>query len=426
MLDIKFIKEYRDIVLDAIKNKKGEEVDLDKVLELHEKRKELGQELSKINEERNIAAKDRNIEEGKKLKEKAQKIEEEYGNVEREFVQLMIKLPNIPSPDTPIGDDESGNKVLRQWGDKPEFSFKPQAHWDLGKDLDLIDSERAAEVSGARFTYLKGDLVLLQFALVDLAFKTLTNEDTLKVIADEAGLDISTKPFVPVVPPVMMKSAVMNQMARLDPVDDRYFFEKDDLVFIGSAEHTMGPLHMGEVIDEKDLPIRYVGYSTSFRREAGSYGKDTRGILRQHQFDKVEMESFSIPETSLQEQDFLVAIQEYLLRKLEIPHQTIIVCTGDMGLPDTRQLDVETWMPGQDAYRETHSADHMGSYQARRLGTRVRRDENKREFVHMNDATVFAIGRMLIAIMENNQQEDGSIKIPKVLQSYLGKEVIGK
>ncbi len=424
MLDIKFIKENRELVEEAIKNKRAEAVDLDRLLELAEERRSLQQELSELNQKRNAVAAERNIEEGNKLKTAGQNLKDKIDTVEKEFISLMIKLPNIPSPDTPLGEDESGNKVVREWGEKPVFDFEPKPHWELGKALDLIDSERAGDISGARFAYLKKDLVLLQFALIQWVFSILTNEETLKNIIDEAGLTVSPKAFVPILPPVMMKSAVMNRMARLHPIDDRYFFEKDDLVLIGSAEHTMGPLHMDETLPEEALPIRYVGYSTAFRREAGSYGKDTKGILRQHQFDKIELETFCLPEHSYQEQDLLVAIQEYLLRKLKLPYQVVLVCTGDMGKPDHRQIDIETWMPGQKTYRETHSADLMQGYQARRLNTRVKRVSGQTEHVHMNDATAFALGRTLIAIMENYQQADGTIAVPAVLQSYLGRSVI--
>ena len=225
----------------------------------------------------------------------------------------------------------------------------------------------------------------------------------------------------------MMRSLVMNRMARLDPIDDRFYFEKDDLVLIGSAEHTLGPLHMDETLKEEQLPIRYAGYSPSFRREAGSFGKDTKGILRLHQFDKLEMESFVKPEDGLAEQDFMIAIQEHLMRKLALSHQTVLICTGDMGFPDQRQIDLETWMPGQNTYRETHSADYVGGFQARRLNTRLKRAGGEVEPVHMNDATVFAMGRTLIAIMENYQQEDGTITVPEVLCPFMGgKETIGK
>jgi seryl-tRNA synthetase len=426
MLDITFIRENRDIVAKAIRDKKTAPVDLDLLIVRADQRKELKQRLSELNRERNQAAQERNIEKGKELKDQAQRVEEELARVEKEFISLMIQIPNIPSPDTPIGPDESGNKVIRQWGEKPTFNFEPKAHWDIGKDLNIIDTDSAGEISGARFSYLMGDLVLMQFALIKFVFEVLTNKETLDTIAEEAGLTISTKSFIPMLPPVMIKSAVMNRMARLHPIEERYFFEKDDLVLIGSAEHTMGPLFMDKIIEEKDLPIRYIGYSTAFRREAGAYGKDTKGILRQHQFDKIEMETFCLPEHSYQEQDFLVAIQEYLLRKLKIHHQTVLICTGDMGGPDHRQIDIECWMPGQGVFRETHSADLMQGYQSRRLNTRVRRTDGKIEHVHMNDATALALGRTLIAIIENYQQADGSITIPEVLRSYMSKDVISK
>ncbi len=420
MLDIKFIQENRDLVEKAIKDKKAQPVDLNEVLRLYEERKNAQNKLDETNHRRKVAADERNIEEGRRLKEETQALEERIASLGKEFIALMIKIPNVPSPDTPVGSDESGNKVLRQWGEKPAFNFEPRAHWDIGMMLDIIDTEKASEISGARFAYLKGDLALMQFALIQLAFKVLTDESILKSIIDEKGLSISAKPFIPVVPPVMMRSAVMNRMARLQPIDERYYFEKDDMVFVGSAEHTIGPLHMDEILTEESLPIRYIGYSTAFRREAGTYGKDTKGILRQHQFDKLEMESFALPEHSYAEQDFFVAIQEYMLQQLRLPYQVVIICTGDMGGPDHRQMDIETWMPGQHTYRETHTSDLMGGYQARRLNTRIKRTDGKTEPVHMNDATLFAIGRTLIAIIENYQNADGSITIPEALRPYMG------
>ncbi|MAF59797.1 serine--tRNA ligase [bacterium] len=424
MLDIKFILGNKRIVEETIQNKKGEPVDLGKLESLYEERKKLRQKVTEINQKRNIAAKERNVDEGKKLRVELQKAEDELDRIEKEFVRLMIKIPNVASPDTPIGSDESHNKVVRQWGDKTKFNFKAKEHDELGKELGVIDSEKAADISGARFTYLKGDLAMIQYALFHFVMNVLTNEETLKEIANEAGADISVKPFVPVVPPLMMKTAVMNRMARLDPIDERYVFEKDDLVLIGSAEHTLGPLHMDEVIEDKNLPLRYVAFTPAFRREAGSYGKDTKGIIRQHQFDKIEMETFTRPEDSLKEQDFIVGIQEYIMRKLKIPYQVVIICTGDMGLPDYRQFDIDAWMPGQHKYRETHTSDLMNGYQARRLNTRIKKSDGKMEPVHMNDATALAMGRALAAIMENYQKEDGSIKVPDVLQKYVGKEVI--
>lgn len=425
MLDIKFIREYPDIVRAAMRNK-NREVDLDRIFLLADERKKVSTEIGDINHKRNEAASIRDAESGKSLKDELRLAEEKFHAIDTELQQLLYKLPNVPSADTPVGPDESGNKVIREWGQKPAFSFTPKAHWDIGKDLGIINSEKAAEISGARFTYITGDLALLQFALLQFSLQVLTSQEELKKIIAEADLSVSSKPFIPVVPPVLMRSHVMERMARLDPIEDRYYFEKDDMVFVGSAEHTLGPLHMDEAVDEADLPIRYMGYSTAFRREAGSYGKDTKGILRQHQFDKVEIESFTRPEDGIVEQDFFVAIQEHLMRLLMLPYQVMFICTGDMGFPDQRQIDINTWMPGQDTYRETHSADYVGGFQARRLNTRVKRLSGDSEPIHMNDATVFAMGRTLIAILENYQQEDGSVLVPKVLQKWVGKERIEK
>lgn len=434
MLDIQFIRENPDIVRAALKNKNREGVDLDRVLTLADERKKLAGDIGDINRKRNEAQAARDAEAGKKLKDDLKTLEEQYQIVEKELVSLLIKIPNIPSADTPVGPDESGNKVIRQWGD-PSINlgtgaprtFAPKAHWDLGRDLGIIDTEKAGEVSGARYAYLFGDLALMQFALVQLAMSVLTSKEALESIIAERGLSVNPKPFIASVVPVMMRSQVMNRMARLDPIDERYYFEKDDMVFVGSAEHTLGPLHMDEVIAEDRLPIRYVGYSTAFRREAGAAGKDTRGILRQHQFDKIEMESFARPEDGMTEQDFFVALQEHFMQLLKLPYQTVLICTGDMGFPDQRQIDIETWMPGQDTYRETHSSDYVGGFQARRLNARVKRASGEIEPVHMNDATVFAVGRTLIAILENYQQEDGSVVIPEVLRPFMGgKEKIEK
>ena len=257
------------------------------------------------------------------------------------------------------------------------------------------------------------------------AFHVLADEKLLSKIAAKVKKSYSANPFVPVVPPVMIKPDVFEKMARRYPEEERYYIPSDDLFLIGSAEHTLGPLHMNETLKEGELPKRYVGFSTAFRREAGSYGKDTKGILRVHQFDKVEMESFTLPETSRTEQDFIVGIQEYLMQSLDIPYQIVMICSGDMGGPDDRQIDLESWLPSENNYRETHTSDSMTDYQSRRLNTKVAR-KDKTDFVHMNDATVFAIGRTLIAILENYQKEDGTVGVPEVLVPYLGKKVIGK
>ena len=433
MLDIKFIRENKDIIKEGAK-KKNVEVDVDELLSVDEKRLTLLSRVEFLRGEQNKAsvsmggtlspeARAQLIEEMHLIKDELKEKEEELRNTMATWQSLMLKIPNIPSVDTPEGPDDTGNKVLRQWGEKPEFSFTPKEHFELGKALGIIDTETAAEVASSRFAYLKGDLVLMQFALIQMCWEILTNEETLKKIADNANISINVTKFMPVLPPVFVRPLVQVKMARYMAPDDHYLFPNDDLMLIGSAEHTLGSMHMNKIFEEEELPIRYAGYSTAFRREAGTAGKDTNGILRQHQFDKLEMEVFSLPENSIKEQNFLVAIQEYILQTLKLPYQVVAVCTGDMGFPDTRQIDVETWMPGQNRYRETHSSDLTGGFQARRLNTRVRRKDGKIEPVHMNDATVVS-QRPLIAILENYQQADGTIKIPEVLQKYLGKEII--
>ena len=423
MIDLNYIRNNQDTVRKAILNKKSK-VDFDAFLVLDEKRRTLQKAIEDIRASRNVASAGQDVARGKELKMELQKLTGELTSVEADFNKDYKLIPNIPSEDTPIGRDEDENVVARQVGVKPVFSFKPKEHWELGKALGIIETDKAGEISGSRFAYLLGDLVLVQQALVNLAFKTLTDEATLKAIADKAGLKVSTKPFVPVVPPVFIKPDVMEKMARLEPREERYHLAEDDLYLVGSAEHTLGPLHMNEIIPEEKLPLRYIGLSPAFRREAGSHGKDVKGILRLHQFDKLEMESFTLASDGLAEQDFIVAIQEHLLGLLGLPYQVVRICTGDMGGPDMRQMDIETWMPGQDRYRETNTSDYMGSYQSMRLQTRVRRVAGGTEYVHMNDATAFAIGRTLIAIMENYQQEDGSIVVPEVLRAIVGKSVI--
>jgi len=433
MLDIKFIRQNQDKVRDAIKNKKVD-LDLDKLIAIDERRRHLLGESELLKAEQNKRSRGPqspiDLEELKALKEKIKLIENELKSVEEEYERLMMLVPNIPTEDTPVGKDESENKILRKWGKIRNFpaeggsasggDFKPKEHWELGQELDLIDSERAAKVSGARFAYLKRGLALMEFALVQYGFSVLTNEKLLKKIIKKAGLDIKSTPFIPIVPPVLIKPDVFQKMARLEPKEERYHISGDDLYLIGSAEHTLGSMHMDETFKEDDLPVRYVGFSTAFRREAGSYGKDTKGILRVHQFDKLEMESFCLSENSIKEQEFFVAIQEYFYQELNIPYQVVAICTGDMGGPDARQIDIEAWLPGQNRYRETHTADLMTDYQARRLGIKVKRANNNTEFVHMNDATALALSRTPIAIMENYQTKRGIIEIPKVLRKFMG------
>jgi len=417
MLDIKFIRENPELVKETVKNKKGR-VDIDQLLQIDEQRRSLITKIEDLNKEKNAAAKEKNIERGKMVKENLSALEGEFRELDAKYAQMMYAVPNIPSEDTPIGPDESGNVIEKKVGEPAKFKFKAKEHWQLGEQLGVIDTETAANVTGSRFAYLKGGLALLELAVIQFVMQILTSEKKLQEIIKDAGLNARPKPFIPILPPVMIKPEVFQRMGRLEPKEERYHIPSDDLYLIGSAEHTLGPMHMDQVLREKDLPLRYIGFSTAFRREAGSYGKDMKGILRVHQFDKLEMESFTVPEDSLVEQQFLVAIQEYIMSSLGLPYQVVKICTGDMGGPDFRQVDIETWLPGQDRYRETHTSDLINDYQSRRLNIKVKRDDGKTQLVHMNDATASA-GRTLIAIMENYQQENGSIKIPEVLWPFM-------
>jgi seryl-tRNA synthetase len=326
----------------------------------------------------------------------------------------------MPLDDVPVGASEDENVVVKQVGQAPQFDFEPKNHAQIAETKGWLDKERAAKVAGSRFAYLRGDLVKLHYAMISYAMNVLTDEATLEEIARRAGLDgVSTKPFTLVMPPLMIRTDVYDAMDRLEPSDDRYKIEGEELWLQGSAEHVLGSMHINEMIDEIHFPIRYAGYATSFRKEAGTYGKDMEGIFRMHQFDKLEMESLTTAEDSLQEHLFHVAIQEYLMESLGLPYQVLMKCTADIGKPNARGIDIEVWLPGQNKYRETHTADYMTDYQARRLRTRVRQNEGYTELVHTNDATVLS-QRPLIAVIENNQTAEGDVILPEVLRPYMG------
>lgn len=407
MLDIKLIRENPEKVKKGAK-KKNIELDIDKLLELDKRKRELLGQIEELKAQQNKLGKD-NIEEAKQLKAQIKELEPQLEEIEGGFNSVLSQIPNLPLDDVPVGD-ESANVVLRKWGEPAKFDFEPKDHLELGEALDIIDVERAAKVSGARFGYLKGDAVLLEFALVDLAMRTAAKEG-----------------FVPVVPPVLINGEAMQAMGHVDTPEDlaeRYYFEKEQLFLVGTSEQSIGPMHTNEVFQEQELPKRYVGFSTCFREEAGSYGKDTRGILRVHQFDKVEFVNFTTPENSRKEHELLVQLEEKLWQALEIPYQVVHLATGDMGRPHASTIDIEAWLPGQGKYREVSSASNMTDFQARRLNTRYKNKEGKLEFVHMLNATGFPIGRAIISILENYQQKDGSVKVPKALQQYVGKKEI--
>jgi len=403
MLDIKDIRDNPDKIKKGCQDKQVK-CDIDRLLEVDNERRKLLQETEGLKSEQNKMGKD-DQEKAREIKGKIKELEPELKKIEQEFDVLMKQVPNPPLEGVPVGQDESANKVLRTEGDKTKFSFNPKDYLDLAEELDIIDVKRAAKASGTRFGYIKGGAALLEFALIQLASNILSKED-----------------FIPVIPPVMLSGKAMAAMGYLDKkadAEEMYHLEKDDLYLVGTSEQSLGAMHMDETFNEKDLPKRYFGFSTCFRREAGAYGKDTRGILRVHQFDKMEMFSFCKPEDSPEEHKMLLSLQEKMMKKLELPYQVVHLSTGDICAPSASTYDIETWMPGQNQYRETHSTSNCTDFQARRLNTRYK-DKDGVKFVHTLNGTAFAIGRMLIAIIENYQQKDGSIKVPKALRDYMG------
>jgi len=418
MLDIKFIRQNPEKVKEGCR-KKGANVDIGHLLEVDKKKRELLQAFEDMSAKKGSATAD--IQKAGSKKEKdaiilgmreldrnSDRLNKDLKETEKELDDLMYQIPNLPLDDVPVGRDENSNVVLKEVGKKTEFKFEPKSYLEIAEKLDLIDVERAAKVAGTRFGYLKREAVLLEFALIRLAFDTLTK-----------------KGFVPVLPPVMLKSEMARGMGYLEQADanEAYYLPQDDLYLIGTAEQPLGTMHTDEVLSEKDLPKRYIGFSTCFRREAGAYGKDTKGIFRVHQFDKVEMFSFCKPAESQKEHQFFLEIEKNLMNDLKLPYQILHICTGDLGFPAAAKYDIEAWFPNQNRYRETHSTSNCTDFQARRLNIRYKKKDGKPDFVHTVNGTVFS-QRPLLAIIENYQQKDGTIVVPKVLQKYLSFKVI--
>lgn len=407
MLDIELIRKTPEKVREALQKRNKDSSLLEQFQKIDGQWRTETQEIERLHSEQKKTAEERNKEKGKELKEKTKMLEENLQKLESERYALLLEFPNIPFDDVPVGKDESENKPLRQWGTVPEFNFEPKDHMELGEKLGIIDTQKAAEVSGSRFYYLKGEGALLEFALIQFAMHTLAQNG-----------------FTPVIPPIMIKPDTYEKMGRLTPSqrEERYYIQSDDLYLVGSAEHTIGPLHMNETFEKNDLPKRYAGFSVCLRREAGSYGKDTKGILRAHQFDKVEMYAFADPEKSEEEHRFLLSMQEKMFQTLEIPYQVVEICTGDMGPTDARQYDIEAWIPSQKKYREIASCSNTTDYQTRGIRAKIKGEG----FAHALNATGIAMGRTIIALLENNQRADGTIRIPEILKKYLPFDSIGK
>ena len=431
MLDIRFIRDNAEVVQTAAKHK-GYDVSIATLLQLDDERRELQRQVDELRQQRNeIAAQMKGgkpepslIEQGKVIKAKLSGLEAHLSEVEKRYTALLKQVPNMPHADVPVGLSEDENVEVKVVGDIPIFDFVPKNHYEIAEAKGWLDKERAAKVAGARFAYIMGDLVLLQQAIIQFVMNSLTSEATMKEIITGAGLEVDPRPFTPVLPPLMIRTEPYDQMDRLQPSDDRYKIEGEDLWLQGSAEHVLGSMHAGEIFDAKQLPLRYLGFATSFRKEAGTYGKDMEGLIRMHQFDKLEMESFTEARDSYNEHLLFIAIQEWLLTQLKLPYHVLMKCTADIGKPNARGVDMEVWLPGQGKYRETHTADYMTDYQARRLMTRVRTD-NGVELIHTNDATAFALGRCMVAIIENYQTAEGDVVVPEALRPYMnGREMI--
>ena len=400
MLDIKFIRENPKLVDEKAKQK-GYPVDVVKLLKVDQDRRKLIEEVDKLRSERKKAADDRNERKGQQLKSDIRKKEDKLEKLQEEFYELIRLVPNMPSEDVPIGGDETQNKVVKEVGKKTQFAFKPKDHLELGEALDLIEVQKASKISGPRFNFLKNELVTLEFALIDLALDTLKAEG-----------------FIQIIPPVIINKRAVEGLGY--PEYERgEGYKINDQYLVGTSEHSIVPMHIDEVFNAKDLPRRYAAFSTAFRREAGSYGKDTRGIFRVHQFDKIEMVSFVNRKDSQKELKYLLSLEEKFVQELEIPYRVIQMCTADLGFPTASKFDIECWFPSQNQYRETHSASTTTDFQSRRLDIKYVEGSEKK-FVHILNGTAFAIGRTLIAIMENYQAKDGSIQVPKALQKYTG------
>ncbi len=408
MLDLKFIVENAKEVQENA-DKKNFKVDVSKVVELDVKRRELLTKMEETRAAQKKLGKDQ-IDEAKKLKAEVQALEPEVEKVTKELMTLAAQIPNMLLFSTPAGKDASENVVVRKVGEPRKFDFTPLDHTELGKSLDILELEKAADMSGARFYYLKNEGALLEFALIQFVISKLVS-----------------KGFSPVIPPVLVKENAMYATGFF-PADKNEIYSvnpgEDELFLVGTAEVPLTMLHANEVVNVADKPLRYCGFSTCFRREAGSYGKDTKGIIRVHQFDKVEMFSFCDPATSEKEHEFLVSIEEEIVQELGFAYQVVNICSGDLGAPAAKKYDIEAWIPTQECYREITSCSNCTTYQARRAGIKYPIVEGsntgKKEFIHTLNGTACAMPRMIVSILENNQNPDGSVTIPDVLRPYMG------
>ncbi len=423
MLELRFIRENLDLVRDKTAHRGISTDNVDEFASVDRERLQLLSEVETLKNKRNVASKeiarlkqgsddekkeaDILIPEMRKASEKIKELDRKLGEIQDRLQDLVLSIPNLCSDDVPRGQDDTDNVELRTWGEKPRFSFEPKPHWEVGEDLGILDFERAAKLSGARFALLKGLASKMERALTNFM------------------LDLHTQKhgYEEVLPPFLVNSASMTATGQLPKFAEDLFAIKDwDLYLIPTAEVPVTNIHRDETLEESELPIKFTAYTPCFRSEAGSYGRDTKGLIRQHQFDKVELVKFTTPETSAQELEDLLADAEEVLQLLGLHYRVVNLCSGDLGFSSTKTYDIEVWLPGQNAYREISSCSNFLDYQARRGGIRYRpTGEKKSRLVHTLNGSGLAVGRTLLAILENYQQEDGSVAIPEVLKPYFEK-----
>ncbi|MCX5824707.1 MAG: serine--tRNA ligase [Deltaproteobacteria bacterium] len=417
MLDIKYLRQNIDFVSGKMRER-GQEMNLERFITLDAGRREIIQEVEGLRGERNAVSKQ--IGEKKKNREDATDIIARMGEVsarikeldetlkqtDDELQAILMTIPNLPHESVVCGRGAEDNPVVRVWGEKPQFSFTPRPHWEIGESLNILDFARGAKITGARFTLYRGFGARLERALINFMLDLHTGEHG----------------YTEVLPPFMVNRESMTGTGQLPKFEEDLFrIDKVDYFLIPTAEVPVTNIHRDEILSEKELPICYVACTPCFRAEAGSYGKDTRGLIRQHQFNKVELVKFAKPESSYEEMEKLTLNAEEVLKRLKIPYRVVSLCTADLGFSSAKTYDIEAWLPGQDAYREISSCSNFEEFQARRASIRFRRDESgKVEFVHTLNGSGLAAGRTLVAVLENYQQADGSVVIPEALRSYMG------
>lgn len=419
MIDIKLLRENPKAIEEASRAKKVE-INASHILEIDQNYRDLLIVVQDLREKRNKLAKAaanpnpleraKAIDEGSNLKDELEKKEHALTSLKEELDTLLLAIPNPIKSDVIVGKDETENKVIKTFKEPTKFAFTPKDHMELGESLDIIDVKQAALVSGSRFNYLKGDGALLESALRQFAFDTLLAEG-----------------FIPVTPPVLIKHEVMEALGytAMGEQENIFDLDKDGLYLVGTSEQSVVPLHMNDTLKAEDLPRRYVSYSSCFRREAGSYGKDTKGIFRVHQFNKVEMVSFVAEGDDDREHEYMLSLEEKFFQALDIPYQVLAICSGDLGFNAARKYDLEAWIPSQEKYREVTSTSTVTDFQSRRLNMRYS-DGAEKKYLNVLNGTAFSMNRPIIAILENYQQEDGSVVIPEVLRKYMGKDKISK